>query len=325
MKKIHLYFKVVPRKNRFFYGEAFFIDIIKRIFKLNKTSGIQKVFDNLCLGFNELKVNYDVNLPFNKIKPGEPVVILGDGKYGILNYNAKNPIIAGIGLMTHPSEWPNLFTEYPVAKYLQHSTWANNIYTPFYGEENCGLWPAGIDTNKWAPSNQKPQFDVLIYNKIRWDYEKWEAQLRTPIIDFLNKHNITYHELVYGKYKEVDYKELLSQCKAMIFLCEHESQGIACCEALSTNIPVLAWDQGYCLDPNRFKWNSPEIPATSVPFFDENCGKRFKDYKEFAQLFHSFWEKVEQNEYHPREYVLENISLKKSAQIMLDIINSVYK
>ena len=30
----------------------------------------------------------------------------------------------------------------------------------------------------------------------------------------------------------------------MIFLCEHETQGIAYQQALSRNVPILAWDRG---------------------------------------------------------------------------------
>jgi hypothetical protein len=46
---------------------------------------------------------------------------------------------------------------------------------------------------------------------------------------------------------------------------------------------TLAWDQGWCLDPNRFKWGQSDIPVTGVPFFDERCGVKFKDISEFPE------------------------------------------
>ena len=109
----------------------------------------------------------------------------------------------------------------------------------------------------------------------------------------------------------------------MIFLCEHESQGIACCEALAMNVPVLAWDNGFCLDPNRFKWSQPVIPATSVPYFDERCGMKFKNLQEFDDRFTMFINRVIENKFEPRAYILENLTLQVSAKKLLKIINTV--
>ena len=39
----------------------------------------------------------------------------------------------------------------------------------------------------------------------------------------------------------------------MIFLVEHETQGIAYQEAMACDVPILAWDQGNWLDPKRLE------------------------------------------------------------------------
>jgi hypothetical protein len=290
----------------------------------SKVSGVEKVFINLCKSFNELNIKYTVNRPFKNIKPLEPVVVLGAGRYSLEGYAQPNPIIAGIGLMTYPSEWPGLFRDYPVAKYLQHSEWAKNIYTPYFGKDNCALWPAGIDTDKWAPTNLPKKIDILIYNKIRWNIDEVNAALRKPILKKLEDAGLSYKEIVYGNYFERDYFLLLQQCRAMIFLCEHESQGFACCEAMAMDVPIMAWDQGFCLDPNRFNWGETDIPASAVPFFDDHCGTRFKDLNEFEVLFPLFWQGVKASAFAPRNFVKANLSLKKSGERMLEIINSVY-
>jgi len=323
LNKIHLYFRIAPQKDRYFPGDRFLWSLARKLFRKPKTSGVKKVFDNLCKGFDELNITYDINLPFKKIKINEPVVILGNGRYALKGYNQPNTVIAGIGLMTHPSEWPSLFTDYPVAKYLQHSQWANNVYIPYYGLTNCELWPAGIDTKKWQPGGNK-KYDILIYNKIRWDKKNKDIELRIPLLLKLNELNISYQEITYGQYAEDEYHQLLQECRAMIFLCEHESQGFACLEALSMDVPVFAWDQGFWLDPNRFNWNDPVIPATSIPFFDERCGMSFKNYADFDRNITSFWSKVLTGEFKPRAYIIENLTLKKSAEKMLEIINNVY-
>jgi hypothetical protein len=299
--------------------------LLRTIFNGPKISGVEKVFINLCKGFDELNINYTKNLSFKKIKPGEPVIVLGTGEHALQGYNQPNPIIAGIGLMTHPAEWPDLFKQYPVVKYLQHSKWANDIYKPYFGAANCELWPAGIDTDRWSPDqNLSKKFDFLIYNKIRCNHTQVYEILRNPIINKLEGLGLSYKEIVYGQYNEVEYFHLLQQCRAMIFLCEHESQGFACCEAMSMNVPVLAWDQGYWLDPNRFEWNDPIVVATSVPFFDENCGMIFKDIEDFENKINAFWQGIKHNNFNPRDYILKTLTLKKSAERMIQIIENIF-
>ena len=286
---------------------------------------MERVFLNLCRSFDRLNIKYTVNKPFNQVKPAEPVVVLGTEKNALQGYHQPNPIIAGIGLMSHPNEWPNLFKDYPVAKYLQHSQWAKDIYAPYFGEDKVDIWPAGIDTDKWLPSPQKKTVDILIYNKIRWNSGEISSTLKDPIIKVLDRAGLRHKEIVYGDYFEAEYRSPLQQSRAMLFLCEHESQGFACCEAMSMNIPILAWDQGFCLDPNQSAGSKNGIPATSVPFFDETCGITFKDLPDFEQKFNTFWNKVQSGHFAPRQYILQNLSLEKSGERMLEIIKSVYK
>lgn len=323
--RIIVYFIKPKQKDRFIYGDRFIIPFIKRLIKGKKTSGVEKVFHNLCRSFDIMGLNYIINLPFDKIEPNDRLIVLGLGKLSLANYAQKNKIVAGIALMTHPSEWPQLCTEYPVAKYLQHSDWAKNVYVPYYGDDICDTWFAGIDTDEWKPKQVDKQIDVLIYNKIRWDYNETNEELLNPIVKFLTSHNLSYKEIIYGQYNEKEYKDLLNNCKSMIFLCTHESQGFACCEALSMNVPVFAWDQGFCLDPNRFNWNDPIMPATSVPFFDEKCGDKFKNYTDFENKFNEFYANVLNRGYAPREYILNNLTLRKSGERMIQILDSVYK
>jgi hypothetical protein len=323
---INLYFRSQPQKFKWIPGDRYIISIFRNLFRDKRTSGIEKVFVNLCKGFDVLNIAHSINRPFKKIGPNEPVVILGSGRYALEGYKQPNPVIAGIGLMTHPSEWPALFKEYPVAKYLQHSEWTNNIYADYYGKDNCDLWHAGIDTDHWQPNENIPKtIDILIYNKIMWDKKNTDMNLRQPILNKLDWLGLTCKEIIYGQYTEPQYFDLLQQSRAMIFLCEHESQGFACCEALSVNVPVFAWDQGFWLDPNRLKWNDPVIKATSIPFFDEHCGMSFKDIMGFENGINSFWNKVRAGNFSPRTYILENLTLKKSAERMMEIIGSVYK
>jgi hypothetical protein len=323
---IHIYFVKKPDTDRWFFGDRYLRAIVRQIVRGKKPpGGVEKVFINLCKSFDKLNVEYLVNQPFNKVKPEDKIIILGTGKHVLDNYNLPNKIVAGVGLMTHPSEWPDLCEKYPVKAYLQHSNWANEVYKPYYGDK-CMIWPVGIDTDKWQTDNSEEKtLQVLIYNKIKWDKEKFNETLLNPIKKILENYHLSYEEWNYGAYQPEDYKKKLNAVKCMIFLSEHESQGIALQEAMSMDIPIFAWEQGFYLDPNRFIWNDPIVRANSVPYFDQNCGDKFVDKLEFEQKFAPFWQNVIQNKYSPRKYVLENLSLEKSGNRMLEILKLVYK
>ncbi|MGC8059577.1 hypothetical protein ACP3WF_24070, partial [Salmonella enterica] len=72
----------------------------------------------------------------------------------------------------------------------------------------------------------------------------YQPELIAPIRKFLEASGRTVETIRYGHYKEEDYQAALARCRSMVFLCEHESQGIACQQALSSGVPVFAWDRG---------------------------------------------------------------------------------
>jgi len=321
VSRICLYYSHEPEPDRWVRGDRYVRPIIRRIVRGRpRPGGLDKVFINLCLGLNKLGAKYEVNLPFKHLGDDDWVGVLGRGRHRLLGYDRRNPIVAGVGLMTHPSEWPNLCIEYPVVKYLQHSTWANAIFEPYYGTR-CAIWPVGIDTEAWRPSSSDlKDIDVLIYDKVMWNHDAAEISLVQPIRMELRRRHLSFAEIRYGFYNGDEFRSLLRRCRAMIFLCEHETQGLAYQECLSTGVPILAWDQGWWLDPNRFKWGQAETPATSVPYFDQRCGLRFRNVVEFSEKLSEFWDLLSSGTLHPREYILENLTLEKCAQHYLDIL-----
>src|SRR5689334_12938444 len=121
MNRICLYYRREPERNRWVPGDRFVRPLVRRIIRGRpRPGGIDKVFINLCLGLDRLGQHYEVNLPFEQLRDDDRVGVLGVGRYSLVGYDRPNPIVAGIGLMTHPSEWPSLLADYPVAFYLQH-------------------------------------------------------------------------------------------------------------------------------------------------------------------------------------------------------------
>jgi glycosyltransferase involved in cell wall biosynthesis len=302
-------------------GDRFVRPLLRRVLRGRpRPGGLEKVFRNLCLGLDRLEVPYLVNLPFNKLRGDDLVGVLGLGRESLRDYKQANPIVAGIGLMTHPGEWPSLCDDYPIAFYLQHSEWTNQIYAPYF-KEKCRIWPVGIDTESWRPSNADEKvIDFLIYEKILWDRERKTADLLSPIRHELTKRKLTFMDIRYGVYGERAYKEALKKCRAMIFLSEHESQGLAYQECLASGVPVIAWDQGWWLDPIRFAFAHSNIPASSVPYFDDRCGLRFERMDDFADTLTKFMDLDRSKRFSPRSYVIEKLTLEKCSRHFVEIL-----
>lgn len=322
--RLIIYFKKPHLKDRWFWGDRYLLSLV-HFFRKKNISSLERVFINLCKALKEKKISYIKNLPFSKIKEEDKIIVLGIGKNVLKGYNKKNKIVAGIGLMTHPNEWRTIFEDYPLATYLQHSTWTATIYNRWYGENTSKIWPVGIDTYYWKAEETAVRKDILVYVKFLWDKEKNTTEILQPILNLLDDHQIDYKLIVYGSYTIKEYKKILTNSIGMIFLCEHESQGLAYQEALAMDVPIFAWDQGFWLDTNRFTWGEKNpVPASSIPYFDATCGEKFKDLEEFNSKLPRFIESIKKGRYEPRNYILKNLSLEKSAERMLMILNEAY-
>jgi hypothetical protein len=326
VSRICLYNRIAPETDRWLPGDRFVRPAVRRLVRGRpRVGGLNKVLLNLCRGLDAIDTRYVVNLPFREVRPDDRVAVLGRGRYALAGYRLSNPVLAGIGLMTHPSEWPTLFEDYPVSLYLQHSAWTRDVYAPYFGDRCC-LWAAGIDTERWRPgAERQKQYDFVIYDKLRWNRDDRVRSLLAPIRRELMRRKLSFVELKYGEYTEERYEDILRRCRAMIFLCEHESQGIAYQECLSAGVPILAWDQGWYLDPERAIWKQADIRATSVPFFDARCGLTFRGVEEFAEKLDIFIDRARSNTLAPRDYVVEELSLEKSAHGFLALLERVYR
>ena len=286
--------------------------------------GHKRVFLNLCAGLDRIGVPYRVNdYRHANANPDVPVGIVG--KPFLLDENEwKNPIIFGAAGYSHPIDDPDLPDRRPIRKILVPGPWMKQMCEPNWGGL-VDVWPVGIDTTKWqSPGLGRKKTDVLIYDKVRWDREIYEDCLIGPVSQILRKSGRTVRQIRYGQYRETDFYTALSECKAMIFLCEHETQGIAYQQALSCGVPIIAWDRGgFWRDPTYFPDKVCFGPVTSVPYWDERCGSRFVDLNDFERKWSDFWCDVQCDRFAPRDYVLENLTLEKSAYAYAESLNSV--
>ena len=191
--------------------------------------------------------------------------------------------------------------------YIQPSYWVSNLWKKYKIEKYVPLkvFPFPVNTKKFKPKLENTKDKVFIYFKRRKTSEL------VFLKKFLKDKNIDFTVFDYvQKYKEEDYLYCLQNAKYGIVLDAHESQGFAIEEALSCDVPLLVWNVSSMSQEEGI--NYPDIPATSIPYWDKRCGEYFYNQEEFEKTFNEFISKL--NTYKPREFILENLSVEKCAE-----------
>jgi glycosyltransferase involved in cell wall biosynthesis len=226
----------------------------------------------------------------------------------------KNPILFGPATYSHPVDDPRLLDRRRIRRILVFGPWMEEMCRPYWGGIVQG-WPVGIDTDLWQPSVQPKTYDVLLYDKVRWRHEYYVSSLISPIRATLRRQGRSFLEIRYGHYLEEEFRSALAKCRSMVFLCEHETQGIAYQQALACAVPIFAWDRGGpWQDPSYYPDKVVFQPVSSVPYWDERCGMKFQDFSGFERSWPEFWACAQRRAYSPRDYILENLTLEKCAQ-----------
>lgn len=218
-----------------------------------------------------------------------------------------NNIVAGPNICVLPSEMPQIISglktflvpsKWVYDKYVKDFEKIKKIDATFVSPE-LKIWSAGIDTDMWKPSgNSKSQQNCFIYFKGR---TREELSLVKQV--FKNQ-GMNVEVIEYGNYKPEKLHEICENSQFCVLLDNTESQGIAVMQILSMNVPI------FVLDKTVWEYNGNNAPATSVPFFDERCGKIVgnslskKDVEDFFLKLSMF---------NPRQYILEHHTLVQAA------------
>ena len=316
-----------PENDRWFKYDRYPRKIIRRIIRgPEPIGGVKRWFVNLCAGLDRAGIRYLVN-DYKSLTKGPNQWALVIGKPHVVEKIPDNiNIIYGPGVAAHPYD-NDFWMRKPNIKHLLISCdWFKKMYERDLPREiPITIWPSGVEVDKWVPKTKNPGLNsILIYDKIRWERNRYKQELLNPIFDNLNRKGIKIEYLKYGSYKEEDFQELLGKVDGMIFLCEHETQGFAYLQTLSCAVPIYAWDRGgYWKDPAMYPHNVKFEEVTSVPYWDARCGEKFKDLNDFQQGFNRFWDNVKRHIYNPREYVLENFKLEDRAEAYVRIIDHI--
>ena len=273
-----------------------------QIFYSQESNGPGKVVKNLIKGLEKNNVEFILN--------GEPII--GIKKICLSNHHVLNGNIddffIGPNICTLPID-NGIVMGKKYKKYIVNSDWTYNAYKKWLPEDKLDIWPVGIDTDLFSNKSEiKKEYDCLIYFKRRNDSDL------NFVENFLKNNNQTYNIIKYGSYNEEYFIDLISKSKYGIVIDNCESQGIAIQEMMSCNLPILVWDVK--------TWNdrgpSLEVSATSIPYWSNKCGEFFFYKEELNNIFEIFYSKIK--EYNPRDFILNNLSLEKKAQDLINIL-----
>jgi hypothetical protein len=321
---LYIFYEQVE-KDRWFKYDRYPRRIISRLIRGKTHSGYKMVAEELMRGLDLLNIPYRLNdYKYIQNHPEQLACIITT--YVLEKYSWQNPILLGASIFPHPIDFPDLLQKYPtIQKIVIPCGWMKNMFAPYFGGK-VEIWPVGINTTKWDVLKKSDEFDFLIYDKIRWDHKKMEVELVHPLTDVLNRNKLTYQFIRYGQYNHKQLKQKLRNSRAVIFLCEHESQGLAYQQILSTDTPILAWDRGgYWQDPNYFPEKVQFQPVSSVPYWSDECGEKFASVEEFPAKLELFLQRASAGSYAPRKYILDNLTLEKASSAYNNIATSIFR
>lgn len=189
----------------------------------------------------------------------------------------------------------------PNAVYIQPSEWAAQVWrnSSYCVGIPIVLMPFSVDIDRFCairPPDERTQ--VFVYYKGRAPNDIYF------VLSVLEKRGVKGKVFQYGKYNESEYLTYLQQSRYGIWIDAHESQGFALEEALSCNVPLLVWNVKSM--NQEYGQNYPDIPASTIPYWDGRCGEMFYNAGEFESTLDLFLSKLDT--YSPRDYIVENLS-----------------
>ena len=263
-----------------------------------RMSGPKKVIENLFRSLEDTGVSFATNQ-----EKYENNLFLHWDPYQVQNYvelKHKDKLLVGPQVWPFAPEFQQL-TEY--GKIITPSQWVADLYTKFFDVRGTLNWPVAI----YAPEiSNEIATDCLVYYKNR------SGDHLQIVLDFLNTRGITYTGLEYGNYSQEEFMESLASVRFCVIIDNTESQGIATQEMMAANKPLFVLDQPV--------WDHMgqeyAVPATSVPYWSNECGEKITRPEEIEDVFDRFYSNLDN--YTPKDFVDRELSPQKTVQILLD-------
>jgi hypothetical protein len=267
--------------------------------------GPLKVLINLKASLEECNVPYSLNEDKYQYN-----FLVHYGKEGHLKHEKLEHNSCVIGPQIWPFDTYGEFLKDNPQYYKKLIVPGKSAYLSFldqgYLEDKVAIWPVGI---KDINVDRKNIGRFLVYCKQR------PTEDLDSVVSFLEEKNYEYDILSYGSYSQDRFYQCLEKCSRAIIVGRPETQGIAYQEMMSSDMPLLIWDNAEWYDsgiPEKFQKNpSP----TSAHYFSEECGEKFYSEEELPEIFDKFMD----TNYCPKKYIQRELSYKVTVEKLLNL------
>lgn len=204
------------------------------------------------------------------------------------------------------------------AVYIQPSQPSVDTWVGEFGFKNIPVkafpFPLNVDG---IEISENVKNKVLVYDKYR------KPEELKMVIDLLNTNNVDYELIRYGSYNELEYQKILDNCKYVIWVGCHESQGFALQSVLAKNIPILVWSVKLRVQQVGYEKQYANIKSevTTAPYWDGRCGEKFYTADELDTIYETFISKLDS--YKPREFIKETLSVGVCSNNFLELIKNI--
>lgn len=276
-------------------------NIKKFIFKKN-LDGPKSLIENLKIGLKKNNIDFSINP--KKIQKNQICWVINERNKLKELINLKKKIkfnlIAGPNISILPTDYDNLLIDDNINCVIVPSLWVKKLYLEASRNKlknKILIWPIGVDENYWKIKKAKKNVDFLIYSK-----NNFKIGMINKITTFFRNKNISFKIIKYGSYFKAEYLNLLSKSKYLIFFSKSESQGIACFESWSADVPIIVYrhEKKYLA---KFKQKSE-----ACPYLSKSNGYYFNNLKDFKKII------IELNRnkkiFNPRKWLLKKFNLK---------------
>ena len=284
------------------------------------STGFYVAFSNLAKSLEMLGHEICINdFGFARRNPDYPVGFSGY-LAPLARFGLQNPILYGPGRVPDPDHLAALRQRMNLATVTYPSPWPIML-NPVESRDLFAPMFVGIDTDAWPDlSSQTKTVDILLYNKVRWEAPTRDVDLMAPLRALFKARGLTVEEIHYGHHTPEQFRASLGRSRTMVFCTEHETQGLACQEAMSSGLPIFSWDEGKLSDPSQQRIAPGPVTPSSVPYFDDRCGLRFTT-QNIEERFDQFWN--QRHGFSPRDYVVENLSLLRGGQRFMELYGAL--
>jgi len=265
-------------------------------YERGSSNGPKKVANNLMAGLDSLGV---------QVKKNDTSEYNGCLHSWGGMFDLPEETLVGPNCVVIPPEDPRIFSTFKY--HVCPSKYVRDLYKKYTETKDCDIsvWPVGIDTDAFYDFKKEIKTDCFVYFKNR------EVSALHETADLIESLGLTYKIIQYGSYKENQLIDLIKECRFCVLLTHTESQGIAYMEILSSNTPCIS------ISGNELFG----MPNSSAPYLDKQCGEKVETLTK--ENLNEFLDKLKS--YSPRQYILDNHTLKKSAENYLKLVERSHK